>query len=208
MPAAIRYSGLAAAFGLIAVLSIACGGVSNFVPQPTPLPQDPGIVAANDAWNQWKLGPGQYLDQDFLNCYELNDIPIPDATPLPDPSGHSRARRFCSEAIQAVIDATPDYERFATTASQLTRPQPENLQAQFDAVLRARFERLQWAKDLAVAYKNNDTATLQTLRQQIPALANLELLAVGIDVSKLPTPAARPTLPYIPGIPTPTPAKR
>jgi hypothetical protein len=202
----------AAAFllGLAACAGAACGGGAG--PRATPTPFDPEALAAigrlNQAWSDFKDGPGRFLDRDFFDCYQLNNVPLPTVPTPEDPSGHSRGRRDCTEAIQAVVAALPQYDQLAAAARSVTVAAGSPQKAQFEAVLQARTARADWAHAVAAAFQAADTDQLQALRRQIPALEALESAALGIDLSKVGTPAPRPTLPYIPGVPTPTPTPR
>jgi hypothetical protein len=198
-------------FGLTACVCAACGGGSVGA-KATPTPFDPEALAAitrlNQAWADFKDGPGQFLDRDFFDCYQLNNVPLPSVPTPEDPSGHSRGRRDCTEALQAVVAALPQYDQMAADAKAVTVPATSPQRAQFEAVVKARTARADWAHAVAAAFQANDTDKLQTLRRQIPEIEALESAALGIDLSKVGTPAPRPTLPYIPGVPTATPQRR
>jgi hypothetical protein len=200
--------------GALCCICVACGGKSTVGSRATPRVINDAetykLITQNLAdWAEWKQGDGLYIDRDFLNCYELNGIPIPVATPLPDPSGHSRARRFCAEAEQAVIGQIPAFERLAAAVTAATVPDNSDQKSRFDDLVKARTERLKWAHAVEAAYKANDQQTLGLLLKQIASLESLEVKASsGVDTATLPTPGVRPTVPFIPGVPTSTPQRR
>ncbi|HXH23459.1 MAG TPA: hypothetical protein VNN10_15680 [Dehalococcoidia bacterium] len=205
----------AGAGALVLVLSalvLACGGASTAGTkgglQLTPVGGDAtqaAVGAANAAWVEWKENAGKFLDRDFFDCYELNGVPRPPNTPVPDPSGHSRARRGCDEALAAIEKALPDYRRFVADLEKAKVDAASPFKPQFDMVVKARKDRLEWATASVAAWKRNDRDALQTLRLQIPQLATQEAAALGVVFTGA-TPEPRPTLDFIPGVPTRTPA--
>jgi hypothetical protein len=196
--------------GMAGALLLACGGASTAGTkgglQLTPVGDrtQAAVQAAIEDWGAWKEAGGKFLDRDFFDCYELNDVPRPAVTPVPDPSGHSRARRGCDEALAALEKALPDYRRFVDDLEDLDIDSESPFKEAFDAVVKAREERLAWAEASVAAWKKNDTEALQTLRRLAPELAALEAAALGVTFTNV-TPVPRPTLDHIPGVPTPTP---
>lgn len=188
-------------------IAIACGGPSTAGTGPTLPPADSlgeAIAVSNNEWLLWKDGPGKFLDRDFFDCFELNGVPRPLVTPAPDPSGHSRARAGCDEALAAIEQAVPDYLRLANSARLiLVSDAASPYKAQYDALQKARADRAAWAQAAVEAWKRNDTDALQTQRRKVPELAQLEALAFGVNPASV-TPVALPTLDFIPGVPTPT----
>jgi hypothetical protein len=196
--------------GASAVFWLACGGASTAGTkgglQLTPVGDrtQAAVLAAIESWGAWKEAGGKFLDRDFFDCYELNNVPRPAVTPIPDPSGHSRARRGCDEALAAIEKALPDYRRFVGDLEKVDVDSGSPFKPAFDTVVKAREERLKWAEASVAAWKKNDTEALQTLRRQVPELAGLEAVALGIDFGGV-TPVPRPTLDFIPGVATSTP---
>ena len=164
-----------------ACIAAACGGAST-VGQPTfaPEPDIERAISENNAvWADWKEAGGKFLERDFFDCYEINGVPRPSVTPVPDPSGHSRSRRGCQEAVDAIEKALPEYEKLAQVAKvEVPAASPRRLQ--YEALLQARTQRLQWAKDIVAAWKKQDEPRLKQLQAQTPDLIRLEAAALGI----------------------------
>ena len=207
-----RVSGAAGlVLGVAAAVWVSCGGPSTAGTkgglQLTPVGDatQAVVVAANEAWGEWKEAGGKFLDRDFFDCYELNNVPRPPVTPIPDPSGHTRARRGCSDALGAIEKALPDYARFVDQLKTVKIDSGSPFKPQFDTLVKARTDRLAWAQATVAAWKLNNTDALQALRLQIPDFVVLESAALGVDITNVGTPVPRPTLDYIPGVPTATP---
>lgn len=177
----------AAAFllGATAILCAACGGVST-AGGPTPV-NDAGlfqlIQANTSAWIEWKQGPGLYVDRDFFECFEISGAPRPLVTPVPDPSGHSRARRGCDEAIGAVEQALDKWEDLADELRTVTVIDGSANQPRFIALRDARLGRVQWAKDVVAAWKKQDIETLRLLHRRLQDIVQLENKALQSTTS-------------------------
>ena len=164
-PAAITLAGL-----ILALLS-ACGGKSS-----AGQPQDTtGFAVAYASLDSAQKDIGiADVDRAYAFCLGPND-PRPISTPIPDPSGHSRAQVPCPDAAKLVTKALPAYQEAvnsfqANSAQDVKDKRMENARA---AILKLHQSRLQAYQDIAAASNRNDLDALAALRVRYSEIASL-----------------------------------
>jgi hypothetical protein len=161
--------------------ALACGGVSTQVDRDRIAEQnrilEDTIESSTDAWVEWRDSGGKFVEIDFINCYEINNVPRPAVEPPEDPSGHSRSRRGCDQAVAQVKEAMPDFERLAVVPD-VSVPEDSPLQAEYDSLKEARSARLKWARDIIDAWQTQDMPALRDLIRRASAIARLESQAI------------------------------
>ncbi len=169
---------LGAALVLLA-LGAACGGKSTAGKAP-----DPAIVNFQSAvlvFQEQVVAAGiPDVDRDLAFCLGPAD-PAPVATPVPDPSGHSRARIPCPDAAARVVLVLPRYKEMVAGLDKLTPAdiKEPRVKASLEALKKAHEARLQLYEDAATAAAKRDEPGLARLRSRYD-----EINALSDDFSK------------------------
>ena len=171
---------------LLAVLATSCGGkvIKEFPPTPTVVPTPADVDALTyetkvEKWlSDWKDAAFPSLDRDYVNCAGPDDPPIPPTTP--DPSGHSRARIPCSNAIAAIDKALPQYRSLVDQLHDLggDRSSDARVRAAQAALLDLNTKRLAFYEEAADASHHGDEKRVAALRVRYQDLATLDLTSV------------------------------
>ena len=128
------------------------------------------------------------VDRAYAFCLGPDD-PRPISTPIPDPSGHSRAQELCQNAASMVAQVLPGYESTVTAFEGSGQPMKDKrLETARAAVLKLHKARLLAYKDIVTAAGRNDLQALAALRGRYTEIANLtdesQKAIVGISQRK------------------------
>jgi len=156
---------------LIAAVVAACAGKSSNT-EPN------SIDAFQRAYTNLEQGVRDLaiadVDRAYAFCLGPND-PRPISTPVPDPSGHSRAQEPCQSAASIVAQVLPAYESAVTTfeAGSGAPLRDKRLETARAAILKLHKVRLQAYRDIVTAAGRNDIQALAALRGRYTEIATL-----------------------------------
>ncbi len=175
---------LVAAIACSVLLLAACGGKAAVKPPPmTPR----AYQVAIDAWSQSYHDSGiPILDRDYAFCLGPND-PIPPPS-TPDPSGHTRARIPCGQAIQNIEPRVPDYAKMIDQLKGLSQGAVDqriiNAESAYVAWHSAT---LQLYQDAVAALQRGDQQAMSDLRLRYNNIDALQTAAIQAGAALNPT---------------------
>ncbi len=158
------------------LLSAACGG--GKAPQK-PLPVDVTTYQQQlDSWSQEYANAGfRTLDRDYRFCLGPNDPPQPPSTP--DPSGHTRARIPCADAVRNIEPKIPQYQTLIDELAKLGQGSVDpRVNAAESAQMAWHTGEIALYRDAVDALHKGDPQALVDVRQRYIKLADLETAAI------------------------------